>query len=265
MSNIKVIVTCFGPFGGMPSNPTLSIVLQSSPNVTDLLNSSALPCTYETYELPVSAAGVDTAMSSIFEQIKTHEGPVIIIHCGVDGSQISDGQFKLERMGFNEKEFRIPDNEGYQPRNETIDASRGARSAWLGSMCGGETTPDNLQSEDAASPLLDSCVAKLHAKGWAEYAVPSNSAGRFVCNYALFTSLHRAKEANETRKKNVHVMFLHVPSFELIGEEVQVRFLRDLVVACVAEVGALGPEEEVYSGPPNKEEGTVNCIDRLRA
>ena len=244
---IKVIITCFGPFGGIPSNPTLSIVLESSPNISDLLNSNPVTgCIYETYELPVSTCGVDTSMSSIFSSsIETHPGPVIIIHCGVDGTQTSDGHFRLERIGFNSKDFRIPDNSGYQPKNEPIHSQSGDVNSWLGSMCGSSSSV--CVDVTVASPSLDRCLKKLKENNWSNVK-PSNSAGRFVCNYTHYTSLSKAAELNEIREEKVHGMFLHVPSFELIGEEEQGRFLRDLVQACVGEVGGEGGRE-VYLGP----------------
>ena len=89
---------------------------------------------------------------------------------------------------------------------------------------------------------------KLHEKGWDDLVIPSDDAGRFVCNYTLFTSLLKAKDVYERREGEVWAGFLHVPGFELVEEEVQVRFLRDCVVAMVEEIE--GREGGEYMGPP---------------
>ena len=84
---------------------------------------------------------------------------------------------------------------------------------------------------DSSSPFLDRCLAKLEGGGWEGKVVASDDAGRFVCNYTLFTTLARSRST-----PNVKAMFLHVPNFSLISEDEQARLLGDLAEALIAEV-----------------------------
>jgi len=223
---LKFIVTCFGPFKNQSTNPTLvlgpalSISSSSHPNVD-------LVCV----ELPVSKAGVDAAMDEVWsEHVEPHASSpssrVIILHMGVDGTQRESGVFKLERRGVNQLDFRIPDNEGFQPRKLPIEEGLGQED-WLGSMGG------PLEGGDSPSPFLDRCLTKLEEGGWEGRVVASDDAGRFVCNYTLFTTLARARL---TSHNNVKAMFLHVPNFTLIEMDEQGKLLGDLAEALVEEV-----------------------------
>ncbi|GMI10031.1 hypothetical protein TrVE_jg4389 [Triparma verrucosa] len=240
---VKVIITCFGAFGGIPSNPTLSIVKTSTPNISTLLTSHPCPNTIlKTFSLNVSSKSVSSQMSSIFiSDILPHPGPVLLLHTGVDGTQKPPGKFKLERLAYNETDFRIPDNDGYQPSHLPISSSFGPKESYLCSM----SLPS---STSPSSRKVDSVLNKLREKGWDDLVIPSDDAGRFVCNYTLFTSLLKAKEVYERREGEVWAGFLHVPGFELVEEEVQVRFLRDCVMAMVEEIE--GREGGEYMGPP---------------
>ena len=116
---LKFVVTCFGPFRNQPTNPTQVLgpaLVCAQPNVNTVC-----------VELPVAKAGVDAAMKDVWlEHVASFpsSSPVIVLHMGVDGTQREAGHFKLERRGVNQLDFRIPDNEGFQPRKVRAETPR---------------------------------------------------------------------------------------------------------------------------------------------
>ncbi|GMI48183.1 hypothetical protein TrCOL_g2035 [Triparma columacea] len=262
---IEFVLTCFGPFAGITSNPTQTIIYgtpcpphppPSCGPITELLKSRPLSHPHvqiHTYLLPVSISGVTSAMSDIFNRHCPYPclgttRTVVFLHLGVDGSQAppSQGAFKLERRGYNNATFRVPDNDGAQPTNQPIDQDQGL-DCYLGSLCSysndsesseeGSTTP-----RTSASPLVDSLVSNLKTK-YGDLVEASDDAGRFVCNYTLYTTGRRIREykskveegggggGGDGEGKGVEAMtvFLHVPKFELLGGEIQVEFVRDVM------------------------------------
>lgn len=65
--------------------------------------------------------------------------------------------------------------------------------------------------------------------------VLSGDAGRFVCNYIYYTSLTMIEEVfrgDDTNSDNhVHCLFVHVPKFDAIVEDVQFAFSKELLNA----------------------------------
>ena len=53
--------------------------------------------------------------------------------------------------------------------------------------------------------------------------MPSDDAGRFVCNYVYYHSLRFAEE------QGIKSLFVHVPPFFTIGEEAQMEFAASLL------------------------------------
>uniref|UniRef100_A0A453AYG7 Pyrrolidone-carboxylate peptidase n=2 Tax=Aegilops tauschii TaxID=37682 RepID=A0A453AYG7_AEGTS len=55
--------------------------------------------------------------------------------------------------------------------------------------------------------------------------MPSDDAGRFVCNYVYYHSLRFAEQ------HGIKSLFVHVPLFSTVDEEVQIHFVASLVEA----------------------------------
>ena len=156
---MRFVVTAFGPFGGMPFNPTMAIVLgkgSEHSGIVDFLSQHALTAEdgdeviVETLELPVSASGVVSSLQSLYSSADRFPpgSTTVVLHLGVDGSQAqySSPRVKLERTAHNCMDFRIPDNDGFQPRQESIEA-------YCCDSGGGETK--SLQSPSSSSKADD--------------------------------------------------------------------------------------------------------------
>lgn len=209
----RYLVTYFGAFNGVPDNPTKSLCTASGP-ASLRARLSHIRASFRFAELPVSSSGVQAAMSLLHPSPppsilpRPPPRPLLVVHLGVDGSQRSadDARFKLERRAYNELDFRVPDNDGAQPRKTPVDETLGTDlGEWLGS-----TLP------------LDAACAELRAR-WGGRVDVSDDAGRFVCNYTLFSTLRRAQLEGGGER----ACFVHVPEFGMIGEGEQGEFLAD--------------------------------------
>ena len=72
----------------------------------------------------------------------------------------------------------------------------------------------------------------------------SGDAGLFVCNYTYYMSL---KMAQAQRAQQWHTLFVHVPPFEVIPADAQLRFAANLLDVLAA---ALSPAVEAFRMPP---------------
>jgi len=149
--------------------------------------------TIQVLELPVSASGVKSIMDPLHASLLSTHPPsttVIYLHLGVDGTQ-KIGKFKLERRGYNDMNFRVPDNDGYQPMGEVITQTL-KRDEWMSSV---------YPVVNGPCPFLDSVAFVLKGKYGHDSVVTSDDAGRFVCNYTLYTTLARIMGTG-TKKTN---------------------------------------------------------------
>ena len=135
---ISFIVTGFGPFQGVPENPTMILVqslieyieqqeiarvsndVQSTTN-----NSTAIPLSQRirTFIIDTSYRAAQQQMDEIYQEIiafssnhssKENEEIVIILHLGVNSI---GQQYQIECCAYNEMQFRIPDMHGHQPQH----------------------------------------------------------------------------------------------------------------------------------------------------
>jgi len=165
---------------------------------------------------------------------------IIILHFGVSPKRQPVPMFKLEQHAYNEANFRIPDQNGFQPSKQPIESSLPLSHRY--------TTDLNMKQ------LKDLLVAKGFKVSL------SNDAGRFVCNYIYYQSLShvvkfqeeqhiqmtkriRSAEKNknssidcsqsplskEIKDVEVHVLFVHVPSFDDIPQDTQIDFTMELL------------------------------------
>lgn len=65
-------------------------------------------------------------------------------------------------------------------------------------------------------------IAKALAKMGYD-VIPSDDAGRFVCNYVYYHSLRFAEQ------RGIKSLFVHVPLFLTIAEETQMQFVASLL------------------------------------
>jgi pyroglutamyl-peptidase len=166
------LLTGFEPFGGQEVNPSGRIA-------EAVADQQIAGLTIRVGVLPVirSAAG-----DRVAELIERHQ-PVAVV-CFGQGSP-RQTMLRIERLAANIRDYPIPDNAGHRPSGESIVA--GAPTAYFATL--------------PVAAIRD----RVRAAG-----VPcrlSNSAGTFLCNEVLFTTLHLLA----TRNPSTPAGFVHVP------------------------------------------------------
>ncbi|OVA20737.1 Peptidase C15 [Macleaya cordata] len=209
---VKIHVTGFKKFQGVPENPTETIVSNlkdfvdrrglppgitlGSCTVLETAGEGALPMLYKVMESGISKPFMD---SSINEQ-------VIWVHFGVDsGLQ----KFDIEQQAVNEATFCCPDELDWQPQQFPIIPEDGGISRTRQTSCS-----------------VDAIVKYLKKKGY-DVGI-SNDAGLFVCNYVYYHSLQFAEQ------KGHKCLFVHVPLFSTIDEDTQMQFAVSLLESFVS-------------------------------
>ncbi|RYG66586.1 pyroglutamyl-peptidase I, partial [bacterium] len=156
--------------------------------------------TIELLNLPVERF---KATDILERSIKEHQPDIIILL----GEARSRGAITPERVAINVDDFRIPDNGGHQPREETV--VEGAPPAYFSTL-----------------PI----VAITNALGEAE--IPSsisNTAGTYLCNRVFYFVMHLLGEMQSPTRAG----FIHLPLLEEHrpeGEQNWICLPRDTVV-----------------------------------
>jgi pyroglutamyl-peptidase len=224
----RFVITGFGPFGALRDNPTAVIVrnLQSflertkeTAHLASLIDDCIL---LETSVQDVNRV-CDRLQMDFFKGGDNDEPPPrsrILLHLGVDEKS---HLFKLESCAYNESTFRIPDQQGYQPRNISIFEEQEYKSCLRTSL--------NVDE-----------LAKTMTKRFPQVTTQvSTDPGRYVCNYIYCSSLVRFGKVDS----NACSLFLHVPQFAIVREEQQLEY-----VAALLNALAYGQEENPVQSSP---------------
>jgi pyroglutamyl-peptidase len=132
----------------------------------------------------------------------------------------------VERWAHNLADFVVPDNAGAQPRDEPLR--------------------EDGRSRLASRLSVAAAVGALRAAGVA--ALPSDSAGSFVCNAVLYGTLEWA----EAHRYAGPVGFVHLPTTEAVPLEDQERAVERLLRL----LAAVGPGQIATGrGSPDDAEG----------
>lgn len=166
-----VLLTGFAPFGGDEENPSRLVA-----RALDRTRVAGLAVV--TAELPVSAAALSDALAPLWAL-----EPVAVVHLGLAGGR---SQIAVERIAVNLLDFPIPDNTGERLRDQSIVAD-GPAAYW------------------ATLPVTATVEAIRHA-GVPAYA--SLTAGAFLCNAAMYLSLHHLAA---TGRGQIPGGFVHLP------------------------------------------------------
>lgn len=172
---MKILLTGFGAFGGMDSNPTESLIedIKSKTFKGAELFSILLPVQY------------DKSVEVLIKQVERIQ-PDIIISCGLYRSRSS---ISFERIAINVKDVMpedpLPDRDGKMPIDEPINPNG----------------PDGLFSNLPIRTITDKLV---------ENQIPayvSNTAGTFICNNTLYGILDYIR----MNDLNCQAGFMHFP------------------------------------------------------
>ncbi|CAH0484523.1 unnamed protein product [Peronospora farinosa] len=195
-----VYVTGFGKFGDILENPTtfLAKKLEEHHKVT------------ESHVLEVSAEACVEALADMYARAEERGRPCIFLHFGVSAVARS---VKLEQVGYNVADFRIPDERGYVAKDEVIH----------------EGEPDNMTTKVPLEEMLMTLQA-MHLK-----VSISTDPGRYICNYVYYRSLVWAKRQATKGHSRHLVLFVHVPEFRTLGFEDQMA-LASRIVDMVADL-----------------------------
>lgn len=175
MPDRVLLLTGFEPFGGDSCNP--------SADVAQSLNGSRLGgCLVRSALLPVDCLTMPDHVRRLIEEC----GPGLagVVHVGLANGRAVIG---LERVAINCMDFPMPDNAGHQP---------------LGEPC----VPGGPAAYFSTLPLRHA-LAALRAAGVP--AAISNTAGTYLCNQTMYTTLHfLASTGCELPAGFVHVPYL---------------------------------------------------------
>ena len=173
MSRPLILLTGFEPFGGHGANP--------SEDVAKALDGRAVGGTVvRSALLPVDHAAAGPCVARLVDELD----PRAIVHLGLAAGR---ARIALERVAVNVMDFDTPDNTGYCARNEPC-------------LAGG---PPAYFSTLPLAAILEALVAD----GVPAYV--SNTAGTYLCNQTMYSTLHRlAERAHPARAGFVHLPLL---------------------------------------------------------
>jgi pyroglutamyl-peptidase len=166
-----ILVTGFEPFGSHTVNP--------SQEVAKVLDGRRIGnCAVASAVLPVHHREASRHVSLLIGEL----APVAVVHLG-----LADGRARLalERVALNLMDYRIADNAGYRAEGEPC-VTEGPAAYF-------------------ASLPLPEILAALTAEGIPAYV--SNTAGTYLCNQTLYTTLHEIA----MRELTIRAGFVHLP------------------------------------------------------
>ena len=168
----KIMITGFEPFDKEKINPSEELLKH--------MDRKRLQCHLQTLLLPVTVKEAGEKVNQALESIQ----PDYLVSFGLSG-RIS--QVALERIAINIVDARIPDNNGDQPKDMSINA-KGPVAYW------------------SALPI------RRLEKNLKNEGIPVNvsySAGTYICNYVMYNALDYIKEKGlKTKSGFIHIPFL---------------------------------------------------------
>jgi pyroglutamyl-peptidase len=166
-----ILVTGYEPFGSHSDNP--------SQEVAKILDGRRIGgCAIASAVLPVHHREASQRVSVLLAEL----APVAVVHLGLAEGR---ARLALERVALNVMDYRIADNAGYRAEGEPC-------------------VPDGPAAYFATLPLPE-ILAALVAEGVPAYI--SNTAGTFLCNQVLYTTLHDIAMREHTARAG----FIHLP------------------------------------------------------
>ncbi|PKA54695.1 pyroglutamyl-peptidase [Apostasia shenzhenica] len=204
---LTVHVTGFKKFHGVSENPTETIVN----NLKVFIEKKGLPKGLILSSCTILEAAGEGALDQLYKILSSavswrdnkqyNSARVIWLHFGVNSGSMG---FALEKQAVNEATFRWPDELGWKPHKFPIIPSDGSIS----------------RMRETSLPVDDMAEA-LSEMGYE--VIPSDDAGRFVCNYVYYHSLRFAEQ------NGIRSLFVHFPLFSTIDEETQMQFVASLL------------------------------------
>jgi pyroglutamyl-peptidase len=214
-----LIVTGFGPFAGVQSNPTTDLIayLRTIPDLAARLGVRQV----DLHVLKVASRAADAFCDGAFvDADAADDQPVLIVHLGVDAG-CKTPTLALEACAYNECGFRCPDEDGAVLGPECAPCAATPLAACLETGVDVERLKARMEER-----------ARENGRAGAYGVRVSRDAGRFLCNYVYARSLSAAAKRRR-RAAAADALFVHVPPFAVLGEREQRAALLDLLGALV--------------------------------
>lgn len=177
-----LLLTYFGPFPGVPVNPTVAL----AEGAVRALNTARPDLRVVARELPVSYDGSSAALRAALQEVQ----PDALISLGV---AVGRDAVSLEQVAINLDSAGIEDNDGDRRCDEPI--APGGQEAYFSSL-----------------PVRAS-FERLRAAG--EPVEISYTAGTYVCNHVFYEGQRISRELG----LSIPAGFVHVPAICADGEE----------------------------------------------
>ena len=177
-----LLLTYFGPFPGVPVNPTVAL----AEGAVRALNTARPDLRVVARELPVSYDGSSAALRAALQDVQ----PDALISLGV---AVGRDVVSLEQVAINLDSAGIEDNDGDQRCDEPI-------------------APDGREAYFSSLPVRAS-FERLRAAG--EPVEISYTAGTYVCNHVFYEGQRISRELG----LRIPAGFVHVPAICADGEE----------------------------------------------
>lgn len=221
--NHRVLLSGFQPFGGWDYNPALDLVEE----ITRRAENRSLICQTEHEDVNLTAVQLPVEFGRASELLKgaiAVHSPNLVICVGLAAGTET---IRLERVGLNLRDARIPDNAGFQPAGEPI-------------------------VEGGPEALFSTLRLKAASGRIAPAGIPvdlSLSAGSYVCNDLLYTLLHHMRAASPgITKPDMRGGFVHIPDLRDENTPVTLRQAAEAVDLLIAESLRPGPDHSVPAG-----------------
>lgn len=202
---MKLLITAFEPFGGELTNPSMGI-LEQLPDQIDGLEIIKLV-------LPVTFSGSSSLLCQAIDQAQ----PDFVLSLGQAGGRTG---LSVEVIGINLDEAAIPDNNGDQPQGQRI-------------------------SEHQADGYFSTLPTKAMVQAAINGAIPaylSYTAGTYVCNHVLYSSLAHIQKNNYNMKAGfVHIPYL--PEQTITKTQMASMALSDMVKGIHLMISSLQSDE----------------------
>jgi len=169
--NGVILVTGFEPYGTYPANPSMEVAKA-------LEGRRVGAATVRSAVLPVHHAEAARRVAALLDE----HAPGAVLHLGLAPGR---ARVALERVAVNCMDFELPDAAGHVARGEPCVP--GGPAAYFSTL--------------PLAPIF----AALVAEGIPAYV--SNTAGTYLCNLTLYTTLHRLAPA----PRPVPAGFVHLP------------------------------------------------------
>ena len=172
MKSKKILVTGFGPFPGMPDNPSAALVKTlAQPRIARVYN-------LEARILPTEYAAAGATLAKALDEVK----PDIVVCFGVAAKT---DYIRVERAAWNVVDPAKVDAAGYRPKGNKVRAD------------GPEGYGTLLPTADIVAALVR---AGMPVQG-------SNDAGEYLCNYIFYQLMHDIAVNGDKRMGG----FVHIP------------------------------------------------------